>query len=68
MDESIYSLGFISFISDEILLKHFDVYKGKIIEKKEEKEEEKFNEEVKEQSTSPDYGEEDLTDEVNLYE
>ena len=36
--DDIYSLGFISQISDEIMDKHFDVIKGELIE--EEKEEE----------------------------
>ena len=42
--DDIYSLGFISQISDEIMDKHFDVIKGELIE--EEKEEQEDTEEA----------------------
>lgn len=35
--DDIYSLGFISQISDDFLDKHFDVIKGELIEEEEEK-------------------------------
>ena len=41
MDEDIYSLAFVSMLSDECITPHFNVITGELIEKSESKEEDK---------------------------